>query len=32
VDECPVKAIFPEADVPSQWHTYIQLNAAYFKK
>ena len=27
VDECPVKAIFPEASVPAEWHAYIQLNA-----
>lgn len=32
VHECPVQAIFPEADVPAQWHGYIQLNADYFKK
>lgn len=32
VDECPVKAIFPEASVPAEWHKYIQLNADYFKK
>lgn len=32
VDECPVKAIFPEEDVPSQWQNYIQLNVDYFKK
>ena len=32
VPECPVKAIFPEASVPAEWHKYIQLNADYFKK
>jgi ferredoxin len=32
VDECPVKAIFAEDDVPAQWKQYIQLNADAFKK
>jgi len=32
VDECPVKAIFPEEDLPSEWQSYIQINADYFKK
>jgi ferredoxin len=27
VPECPVEAIFAEADVPPQWTQYIQLNA-----
>jgi ferredoxin len=27
VPECPVEAIFAEANVPSQWSSYIQLNA-----
>lgn len=26
VPECPVEAIFGEANVPSQWASYIQLN------
>ncbi len=30
--ECPVSAIFPLDDVPSQWKSYIQKNADYFKK
>ena len=25
--ECPVDAIFPEADVPEQWREYVELNA-----
>jgi NAD-dependent dihydropyrimidine dehydrogenase PreA subunit len=29
--ECPVSAIFPAEDVPEQWRSYIELNAAYFK-
>src|SRR5436305_5627462 len=24
--ECPVEAIFPEDEVPSEWHDYIALN------
>lgn len=27
VPECPVEAIFGEAHVPSQWTSYVQLNA-----
>jgi ferredoxin len=25
--ECPVEAIFPEWEVPEEWHDFIQLNA-----
>jgi ferredoxin len=32
VDDCPVKAIYDEADVPPQWHHFIQLNADHFKQ
>ena len=32
VDECPVKAIFPEEDLPKQWNRYIQINADHYKK
>ena len=31
VDECPVKAIFPQDNVPAEWSKYIQINADYFK-
>ena len=31
VEECPVKAIFPEDDLPEKWHNYIQINTDYFK-
>ncbi|MDB5290258.1 MAG: 4Fe-4S ferredoxin, iron-sulfur binding domain protein [Phycisphaerales bacterium] len=31
VDECPVKAIFAEDDVPAEWHDFIEKNAAYFR-
>ncbi len=30
--ECPVSAIFPAENVPEQWRSYIELNAAYFQK
>lgn len=30
--ECPVTAIFEEDDVPSQWSSYIEKNAAFFGK
>ncbi|MFW6039074.1 MAG: 4Fe-4S dicluster domain-containing protein [bacterium] len=30
VDECPVKAIFPEEDLPEEWAEYIEKNAAYY--
>ena len=29
--ECPVTAIFPEADVPETWASYIRKNYAYFE-
>ncbi|HLL89202.1 MAG TPA: ferredoxin family protein [Tepidisphaeraceae bacterium] len=32
IDECPVKAIFPQEDLPAEWCEYIERNAAYFKK
>jgi len=32
VDECPVKAIYPDDDVPPEWRHYIQLNAEHFVK
>jgi NAD-dependent dihydropyrimidine dehydrogenase PreA subunit len=32
VPECPVSAIFPADEVPSQWKSFIQKNADYFKK
>jgi NAD-dependent dihydropyrimidine dehydrogenase PreA subunit len=31
VDECPVKAIFQETDVPAEWADFIEKNAAYFR-
>jgi hypothetical protein len=32
VDECPVKAIFPEDDLPEEWSAYIEKNAEYYNK
>ena len=31
VAECPVEAIFPEADVPERWKEFIVLNAEMSK-
>jgi NAD-dependent dihydropyrimidine dehydrogenase PreA subunit len=30
VAECPVSAIFDEADVPAEWAHFIERNAAHF--
>ena len=32
VDECPVRAIFLDADVPAEWHGFIEKNAAYYRR
>jgi len=31
VDECPVGAIFDEADVPAEWRHFIEKNAAHYR-
>ena len=31
VGECPVAAIFAESDVPEEWQSFIEMNAAYFR-
>ena len=31
VEECPVRAIFAEEDLPAQWADFIEKNAAYFR-
>lgn len=31
VDECPVKAIFPEEDLPDEWKEYAPKNAEFYK-
>ncbi len=30
VDECPVKAIFPEHELPEEWKRFTKLNAEYY--
>ena len=32
VDECPVKAIFPQDDLPAEWSNFIERNALYYKE
>ena len=32
VDECPVKAIFPQDDLPEEWAGFIERNKAYYAK
>ena len=32
VDECPVKAIFPEEDLPAEWASFVEKNKEYYKK
>ena len=29
---CPVSAIFPEADVPEKWRSFIQINYDHFHR
>jgi len=31
VHVCPVNAIFASEDVPAQWQSFIEKNAAYFR-
>lgn len=31
-EECPVRAIFAENDLPEEWRTFIAKNANYFAK
>ncbi len=31
VDECPVKAIFADGDLPVKWRASAETNAAYFR-
>lgn len=30
--ECPVNAIFPDRDLPAEWASFIEKNAAYYRK
>ena len=32
VDECPVRAIFPQDDVPAEWRQFIETNAAHYRE
>jgi len=32
VDECPVRAIFPQDDLPQEWKHFIEKNAAHYSK
>jgi hypothetical protein len=32
VEECPVAAIFPEYEIPAEWVSFIEKNAAHFRK
>ncbi len=32
LDECPVRAIFRDDDVPAEWKGFIEANAAYYRK
>ena len=32
LDECPVKAIFRDEDVPAEFAEFIERNAAYYRK
>ena len=32
VDECPVKAIFPDEDLPTEWDSYREKNTEYYVK
>jgi NAD-dependent dihydropyrimidine dehydrogenase PreA subunit len=31
VDECPVKAIFAEEDVPAEWREFVEKNRQYYE-
>ena len=32
VDECPVKAIFPDEDLPAEWESFKEKNTEYYVK
>jgi ferredoxin len=32
MDECPVKAIFADHDLPAEWMEYVETNAAYYRE
>jgi ferredoxin len=31
-EECPVRAIFHDSDMPAEWAEYVEKNATYFAK
>ncbi|MGA2583159.1 MAG: ferredoxin family protein [Tepidisphaeraceae bacterium] len=31
-EACPVNAIYPESDLPQEWSSFIEKNAAYYRK
>ena len=31
-EECPVRAIFPDDDVPAEWQHFIEKNRAYYAR
>jgi ferredoxin len=31
-EECPVNAIFRDSDIPAQWKSFIEKNAAFYRK
>ncbi len=32
VDECPVRAIFPQDDLPAEWAAFVERNAAHYRR
>ena len=32
VEECPVKAVFAESDLPGEWQDFLERNVAYYAK
>ncbi|HSU65650.1 MAG TPA: 4Fe-4S binding protein [Tepidisphaeraceae bacterium] len=30
--ECPVRAIFPQDDLPAEWRSFVEKNAAFYRK
>lgn len=32
VDECPVRAIFPQDELPGEWAQYVQINTDWFRQ
>jgi ferredoxin len=31
VDECPVQAIYPEEDLPTEWKRFVQVNLEFYQ-